>query len=178
MSRLPIGVYWGRFNPPHRGHLGVIRQFKDRYRLIVAIGSAEHRDERMNPFSGRERKAMMEAYLKESGIDGIRVVALDDGDSETWAVDNLVRRCKPDTVILSTERRGPLDAALAKAGVKVVRFKRTGSLSSTLIRHHIATGDPDWRRLTGQSVASLIEEFSGSERIRRIYGSGRKQSPG
>lgn len=113
---------------------------------------------------------MMESYLKEAGISGVRVVTLEDGDSETWAVDNLVRRCKPEAVILSTERRGWLDAALKKAGVRVVRFRRLGNTSSTLIRHLIASGDPEWRTLTGRSIAKLIEEFDGIERIRRIYG--------
>lgn len=176
MKMRPVGVYWGRFNPPHQGHLGVVRRFKDRCRLTVAIGSAEHRGERRNPFSGRERKAMMEEYLKEDGIDGVRVVALKDGDTETWSVENLIRKCKPDFVILSTERRGGLDAALNKAGVQVVRFRRTGNLSSTLIRHLIATGDPKWTTLTGRSVARLIARFNGIERIRGCY-DPTKQSP-
>lgn len=170
-------VYWGRFNPPHRGHQGVIKRFKDRYDLIVAIGSAEHRNERTNPFSGSERKAMMEAYLREAGVGGVRVVTLEDGDSVTWAVDNLIRKCKPDLVLLSTERREPLDAALAKAGVRVARFRRTGTVSSTLIRRLIATGDPAWQKLTGKSVVRLIQEFRGVERIRRVLSRSRTPSP-
>ena len=169
MKKLPIGVYWGRFNPPHKGHLGLIRRFHHRYRLIVAIGSAEHHHERRNPFGGRERKAMIESYLKEAGIDDERVATLEDGDSETWSVESLIRKSKPDAVILSSERRGGLDAALTRAGVRVVRFKRTGNVSSTLIRHIIATDDPEWSNLTGRSVAKLIEEIGGVERIRRLY---------
>lgn len=169
-GKLPTGVYWGRFNPPHRGHLGVIRRFKDRYRLVVAIGSAEHRNEPRNPFSGSERKVMMEALLKEAGIDAVRVVTLADGPSEVWSVENLIRRCKPDAVLLSTETRGSLDAALARAGIRVARFRRTGTVSSTRIRDSIAAGTEGWRRLTGQSVATLIEKYDGPRRIRRAYG--------
>lgn len=118
----------------------------------------------------------MESYLKDAGIEDVRVVTLEDGDSETRSVDILIRKCKPEVVILSTERRGGLDAALMKAGVRVVRFQRTGNLSSTLIRHLIATGDPEWRTLTGRSVAKLIEEFGGIERIRRLYGPRKKSA--
>ncbi len=168
--RRPVGVYWGRFNPPHRGHLGVIRRFQDRYRLLVAIGSAEHRNERRNPFSGNERKAMMEALLQEAGVDGVRVTTLADGPSVRGSVENLVRRCRPDAVILSTERRGSLDAALARAGVRVARFRRTGTVSSTRVRDSIAGGTEEWRRLTGEAVATLIEQYDGPERIRRSYG--------
>ncbi len=168
-ARLPTGVYWGRFNPPHKGHLGAITRFKNRYNLIVAIGSAEHRNERTNPFSGTERKAMMMALLKEAGIDGLRVVTLADGPSETWSVENLIRRCKPEVILLSTERRGSLDAALARSGVRVTRFRRTGTVSSTRIRDSIAAGTEEWRRLTGKSVATLIENYDGPRRIRRAY---------
>lgn len=66
--------------------------------------------------------AITDAYLGEAGIRGVRMVALEDGDSETWAIEILIRTCNPDVVLLSTERRGPLDAALAKAGVRVIRF--------------------------------------------------------
>lgn len=148
----------------------MIRRFKDRYRLVVAIGSAEHRNERRNPFSGRERKVMMEALLNEAGIDAIRVVVLADGPSVVGAVENLIRRCTPDTVLLSTERRGSLDAELVRAGVRVVQFRRTGTVSSTRIRDSIAAGTEGWRRLTGKSVASLIEKYDGLRRIRRAYG--------
>lgn len=171
-----MGAYWGRFNPPHQGHLGVVRQLRERYRLIIAIGSTEHRDERENPFSGTERKAMWAAYLKESRIPGVRVVTVEDGDSETRAVGNLMRRCRPDTVLLSTERRGPLERALARAGVRVVRFPRRGTVSSTRIRRLVAAVDPSWRALTGRSVARLMEEFGGIERIRRT--GGRTTRPG
>jgi len=75
----PNGVYWGRFNPPHKGHLAMIQRFRKSCRLTVAIGSSEHRDERENPFSGRERKEMMEALLHESRIGDVRVVVLRDG---------------------------------------------------------------------------------------------------
>ena len=66
-NKLATGVYWGRFNPPHQGHLSVIRKFKDKCNLVVAIGSSEHKNERTNPFSGAERKEMMEAYLRNRG---------------------------------------------------------------------------------------------------------------
>ena len=69
----PIGVYWGRFNPPHKGHLSVIRKLNENWNLIVAIGNSEHRNERTNPFSGAARRRMLESYLKELKIWGVKV---------------------------------------------------------------------------------------------------------
>jgi nicotinamide mononucleotide adenylyltransferase len=146
----------------------VILRFRSAYRLVVAVGSSERSNERSNPFSGRERKAMLEAYLKERGVRGVRVVALNDGPSESWALDALMRRCHPDVLLLSTEKSRL--ATLARRKVSVVRFPRRGSVSSTRLRRAIATGDPVWKTLTGRSVAELIERRDGVRRIRRAYG--------
>lgn len=167
-DKLPTGVYWGRFNPPHSGHLGVIRRFHDRMNLVIAIGSSEHKNEKSNPFSGAERKAMMDRYLRESGIRGVRVVTLRDGPSESWAIDELIRKCKPDLLLLSTEKRGLAD--LAERRVRVVRFRRTNAVSSSRIRDLIAAGPGNWKALTGASVSRWIEEHDGLRRIRRTYG--------
>ena len=166
------GVYWGRFNPPHKGHLEMIRRFRRRCALTVAIGSAEHRNERGNPFSGAERKAMMVAYLREAGYRDVRVVTLNDGPSLAWAIGNMMRKCKPDLVFLSTER-GPL-ANLVARQVRVVRFRRTGRISSTRIRDSIASGSDGWTRLTGRSVVRWIRGHGGPARIRGLYRAGRE----
>lgn len=166
-EKTPVGVYWGRFNPPHSGHLGVIRRFHTRLNLVIAIGSSEHKDERTNPFNGAERKAMLEAYLRESRIRGVRVVPLRDGPSKSWAIENLIKKCKPDLLLLSTEKGGLAD--LAERRVRVVRFRRSGTVSSSRIRDSIASGASDWKKLTGVSVSKWIEEHDGIERIRRAY---------
>jgi len=167
-----VGVYWGRFNPPHKGHLDVVRRLRRQCDLTVAIGSAEHRGERRNPFSGAERKAMLGAYLRASGIRDVRVLTLSDGPSLRWAIDNLIRRCRPDILFLSTERSRL--AAVAARKVRVVRFARTGRISSTRIRDSIASGRNDWVRLTGRPVVRWIRAHDGIAKIRQLYGvSGR-----
>lgn len=171
-----VGVYWGRFNPPHKGHLRVIRRLRKDGPLVVAIGSSERENERADPFSGAERKAMMEAYLRETGIRDVRVVTVKDGRSESWAVDNLVRKCHPDRLYLSTERNTLAD--LAQERVHVVRFPRTGSVSSTRIRDAIASGRESWKRLTGKSVARMIEELDGVRRIQVAYGRSPRRTRG
>ncbi|HEY1198934.1 MAG TPA: adenylyltransferase/cytidyltransferase family protein [Thermoplasmata archaeon] len=166
-NKLATGVYWGRFNPPHQGHLSVIRKFKDKCNLVVAIGSSEHKNERTNPFSGAERKEMMEAYLRESRIGGVRVVTLADGNSESSALDNLIRKRKPDLLILSTEKSHLAD--LAEQRLPVIHFPRTGKVSSTLIRDSLAAGDGRWKRLIGRSVARLVVGFDEIRRIKKVY---------
>jgi len=146
----------------------VIRRFRETYRLVVVIGSAEHSNERTNPFSGRERRAMLEAYLKERGIRGVRVVTLRDGPSVAWALDALIHRCHPQALLLSGEKSAL--ARRAERRLPVVRFARRGTVSSTRIRRAIARGDPSWKSLTGRSVVRLVERYDGVRRIQRAYG--------
>ena len=166
-GRALAGVYWGRFNPPHRGHLALVRRFRRQCALTIVIGSAERRGERRDPFSGRERQEMWEGYLREAGIRDVGVVALRDGPSLAGAVDRMIRVCRPDVVFLSSERSRL--AALVERRVRVVRFRRTGRISSTRIRDSIASGRSDWTRLTGASVARWIRTHGGSARIRDAY---------
>lgn len=150
----------------------MIRRFRKECDLTVAVGSAEHRGERQNPFGGAERVAMMKEYLREARLRDVRVVALRDGPSIEWAVGHLIRTCRPDLIFLSTERNRI--AAAAERRVRVVRFRRTGNVSSTRIRDSIAAGRGDWKDLTGRSVVRWIVAHDGIARIRRAYGTLRR----
>ncbi len=146
----------------------VIRRLKKQCDLIVAVGSSEHKNEQTNPFSGVERKQMIESYLRELKMGVVRVVTLSDGKSFKWAIGNMMKRCKPDVIFLSSDKSSL--ARMAKKRVKVILFERTGRVSSTLIRDYMAAGDERWKRLTGASIVELIEKFDGPKRIRKAYG--------
>lgn len=163
-----IGLYWGRFNPPHKGHLQLIKKLLNEVdSLIIAIGSAEFKNTKRNPFDGNEKKKMMEAYLKEQEIDTrkIKVIAVPDGKSFSSAIKNLFEFCG-NFDVLYTDKETIIK--LIKKKVKVNRIKRTGTISSTQVRDAIAN-DKKWEHLTGKSVARLIRKFGGIERIKKAY---------
>jgi nicotinamide-nucleotide adenylyltransferase len=165
-----IGVYWGRFNPPHKGHMAVIKKLLLLVdRLIIAIGSSEFKNTKRNPFSGTERTSMIRAYLKEEGIDRkrVRVIAVPDGNSYRSAIKNLNRLCpKFDVFFLSDEKDTIIRLLRNRAIIR--RFKRTGGISSTKIRDAISNNEK-WEHLTGKSVVKIIKRKKGIERIRRAY---------
>jgi len=163
-----VGVYWGRFNPPHKGHMEVIRRFSKKCRLVIAVGSSEQKDTRPNPFDGSERVAMLRAYLREEHVHGVKVIAFRDGPSIEADIDELVERSHADFLILSTEKREL--SRIARKRVKVIGFRRRGSISSTRLRDLIASGSTSWKRLTGASVAGLVVRHRGLSRIREAYG--------
>lgn len=163
-----IGLYWGRFNPPHKGHLKLIKNIlREVDELVLAIGSADLKNSKRNPFDGGERKKMIEAYLKENGIDNkkVRVVAVPDGKSFSSSIKNLFRLCGNFDVIYTDKET---IIKIIQNRVKVRRIKRTGTISSTQIREAIAN-NKRWEHLTGKSVVNLIKKFKGIERIKKAY---------
>jgi|SRR5208337_233199 len=162
-----VGVYWGRFNPPHKGHIALVKRLVKKVDLlIVAVGSAGSKNTKRNPFSGEERVEMLKSYLREQNIKVKDVIAVKDGNSWTSSIDNLFEKCGRFDVLFTDHR---LIAKLVGNRLKVVSFERKGDVSSTLIRDSIAKGE-EWENLTGKSVVSLIRRFDGIARIKRAYG--------
>ncbi|MFH0829739.1 MAG: adenylyltransferase/cytidyltransferase family protein [Candidatus Aenigmatarchaeota archaeon] len=181
---MTTGFFWARVNPPHAGHMWVIKKALLQVdRLIVVIGSAERKYEKDNPFSGAERKRMLEAYLKEEGIDmkRVRIFALPDpkmpfGKGVRHVMDSVP---KFDVIFMThelKEQRTGLKMELEKAieeeaksrKKRIIRFRRTGPISSTRIRESIAK-NRKWEHMTGKSVASIIRKLGGIERIRKLH---------
>ena len=161
-----VGVVWGRFNPPHRGHVALIERLaKSVDFLIVAVGNAEGRNTRRDPFSGDERVEMMRRYLKERNVRVKGVVAVRDGETYASSVDNLFKKCGKFDVLFTDHK---VFAGMVGGRARVVGFRRRGRISSTLLRDSIAAGK-EWENLTGRSVVELIKKYDGVERIRRSY---------
>lgn len=75
------GLYVGRFQPFHRGHLETIRLIRaDRPReeLIVGVGSAQDSFQWKNPFTAGERVEMIGRALEEAQLGGCLLVPIVD----------------------------------------------------------------------------------------------------
>jgi nicotinamide-nucleotide adenylyltransferase len=162
-----VGVYWGRFNPPHKGHIALVKRLVKKVDLlIVAVGGAENKNTKRNPFNGDERVEMLKSYLREQHIKVEDVIAVKDGKSLASSIDNLFEKCGRFDVLFTDHKA---IARLVGNRVKVVSFERKGDISSTQIRDSIARGER-WENLTGESVVSLIRRYDGIARIKRAYG--------
>ncbi|NTV24058.1 MAG: adenylyltransferase/cytidyltransferase family protein, partial [Nanoarchaeota archaeon] len=83
-----IGLYIGRFQPFHNGHLKYIQRclsFCDR--IILVLGTIEEHGTEKNPFPVDERKRMITSALKTAGIyEKVMMLTAKDipGDDEAW----------------------------------------------------------------------------------------------
>lgn len=66
---MKTGLFIGRFQPFHFGHLSVIETIlKETDRLIIGIGSSQYEGHEENPYSASLRREMIEAALRDAGV--------------------------------------------------------------------------------------------------------------
>src|SRR3990172_6733298 len=105
MKKKLIGLFVGRFQPLHNGHLAVIlHALQEVTILTIIIGSSQDELTPLNCFTATEREKMLRASLKDEGIDvdtRIRFVCIADvNHNERWF--SLVRAAVPSIDITYT----------------------------------------------------------------------------
>ena len=163
---MATALFIGRFQPLHNGHISAIKEIlKNNENLIIAIGSAQKKNEPENPFSFSEREKMIE--LSVSG--NYKIFPLEDMDDNNLWAKQVEKVCgKFDFVYTGN----PLvREILSIAGYFVKPVKIFPCASATEIRELIATGNPEWKKFVPAGAAEFIEKISGAERIKRIISS-------
>ena len=164
------GLFVGRFQPPHLGHLHAIKQaLADCDELIVVIGSAQYSHTFENPFTTGERIEMLRLALIEEGIDLSRILIIpvpDIGEHSIWV--SKIKSFTPRFDVVYTNN--PLVQRLfAEEGyeVKALQLYRREEEVGTLIRRRMLEGG-SWEELVPRAVAEHIERLGGVERIKQI----------
>ncbi len=164
------GLYVGRFQPFHLGHLEVIKLILSKVdQLVIVVGSAQYSHTEKNPFTAGERILMMREALKEAKIslDRVQIIPITDiGVHSIWAshVTSYTGKCD---LVFSND---PLTTQLFKeAGVKVekIPFFKREAYSATEIRKRVLLNQ-DWRELVPKSVSKVIDSVEGVKRIKML----------
>lgn len=87
-----IGVFLGRLQPPHKGHLAVIEKaLSECDKVVIIIGSSNKKDTLRNPFSFELRKTLLINSLKKSeDKKRIKIYGLPDWSQEDKTEDNSI----------------------------------------------------------------------------------------
>jgi len=164
------GLYVGRFQPFHLGHLEAINDvLKEVEELVIIIGSAQYSHNIDNPFTAGERLVMIRRALQEAGLDysQLWVVPVPDVHLHMLWVSALEGYTPRFTVVYSNE---PLTRRLfMEAGYEVrsIRFFQRKLYTSTLIREKMRKGE-SWTKLVPKSIADFINEIDGVNRLRDL----------
>ncbi|MCS7125129.1 MAG: nicotinamide-nucleotide adenylyltransferase [Candidatus Bathyarchaeota archaeon] len=164
------GLFVGRFQPFHKGHLQVIEDLLGEVdELVIVVGSAQYSHRIDNPFTTGERLVMIKKALEEAKVDLNRVWIVPVPDVHIHMVwVSVVEGYAPRfDVVYSNE---PLTRRLfIEAGyeVKSIRFHKREVYSATEIRKRMLDGE-NWEELVPRSVAEFIKEIGGVERLRDL----------
>lgn len=172
------GLYVGRFQPFHLGHLHSIQSvLKKVDELVIVIGSAQYSHKLNNPFTAGERLVMIRNAIDEARVDYSKlwVVPVADVHLHMLWVSELEGYTPKFNVVFSNE---PLTRRLfTEAGYKVenVPFFNRQQYMSTVVREKMLKGD-SWAELVPKSVADFIKEIDGVNRLRDLARTDKVQS--
>jgi nicotinamide-nucleotide adenylyltransferase len=164
------GLYVGRFQPFHLGHLSAIKDvLKEAEELVIVIGSAQYSHNFNNPFTAGERLVMVRRALDESSVDSKRVwiVPVPDVHLHMMWVSSVEGYTPQFDVVYSNE---PLTRRLfTESGYKVkpIRLFERKEYSSTEIRQKMVKNQ-NWEKLVPKSVVAFIKEIDGINRLKDL----------
>ncbi len=164
------GVFVGRFQPPHKGHLGAIRNIlKTVDELVIIVGSSQYSHRLDNPFTAGERIIMVRGTMEGERIRPSRywIIPVPDVHLHMLWVSQVVGYSPKFEVVYTNE---PLTRRLfAEAGFRVepVPFIKRKVYSATEIRKRMLNGE-NWKELVPKSVVHFIEEIDGVARLQDL----------
>lgn len=168
--RFKMGLYIGRFQPFHKGHLEAVKDLVEKVQeLYIVVGSAQRSHEPNNPFSAGERITMIRIALNEAGVDPKRylTVTVPDVDPHTMWVSQVVAYTPKFDIVFSND---PLTLLLfEEAGVRTepIPTYRRDVFSSAEFRKRVIA-EENWEDIIPKSVVAYLKEINGIERYRRV----------
>jgi nicotinamide-nucleotide adenylyltransferase len=170
MKKYQHGLFIGRFQPLHNGHVFAIEYALNKSEfLYIGIGSSDKSHEERNPFTAAERIVMIKTTLDEMKIDPRTwmIIPIPDTTSHyLWT--KMVKMLIPkfDAVFSNDELTLRLFAEEGVTTIEVPLQERE-NLAATEIRNKILIGQP-WEDLVPKTVSKLVKKIGGEERIRKI----------
>jgi len=167
---LTTGLFVGRFQPFHKGHLATVKFALGKVdQLVIVVGSAQKSNEPRNPFTAGERVSMIKQSLDFEKVEAGRILIIPVPDVDVhslWIrqVDMLVP--KYDVVFSNDSFTLML---FRQRGVKTVEAPLVDrkEMQATEVRKKMAIGE-EWENLVPAAVARIINEINGVERIKTI----------
>lgn len=153
-QKLP-GLFIGRFQPFHLGHLDAFRQIlKQEKKVIVAIGSAEKNRSDKNPFTARERYLMIDQTLKRWRARITIIPVCDINDDNLWA--NYLETLLPPFGNVYTGSSYVKRLFQKDGKHAVISIKKNLRNSGTLIRKQMQHGKK-WKQMVPKAVVKVIK---------------------
>lgn len=167
------GLFIGRFQPFHKGHLHIIRKALEEVdELVIVIGSAERSFSLKDPFSAGERFEMIHEALMDLGLDGrIMIVPVRDVNRYSIWVDHVLSYVPRIDVIFTNNSLTEMLFSEKGMDVKGTELVDRSKLSGVVIRDMMIEGGK-WEELVPECVCTILKGMNGVQRLRYISRKG------
>ncbi len=165
---MSTALYVGRFQPPHRGHISVIKEILKNFdRVIIGIGSAQQKNTANNPFSAAERIKMLKLSLQDENLPlgGFAFIKINDSfDDAEWVSEVKKKAGSFDAAFTNNEWT---KFCLQDAGIKTCGTQYFAPHKGKMIRRKILKEKP-WENSVTKSVYEYILEKKYDALIRNL----------
>jgi nicotinamide-nucleotide adenylyltransferase len=161
------GLFVGRFQPFHIGHLEIIKKILTEVdELIIIVGSSQYSHRLDDPFTAGERITMIRLALEEieAEFSRIWIIPVPDVHQHSLWVSQIVCYSPNFDFVYANE---PLTKRLfteAEFKVKHLPFIKRNLYSASEIRKRILDRK-DWEKLVPSSVSKFIKKINGEARL-------------
>ena len=161
---MTTGLFIGRFQPFHTGHLDAVKQIlRECGNIIIVIGSAQYANTRENPFTADEREQIIRSVLGAEGISNYTIVKLDDIDDDTQWVE-YVKGSVPEFNQIYTGNEWVTEL-FTNAGYDVKKQDFNIDISGMREREYIKNKNLVWKEFLHPTAIQVLNEIDGFTRI-------------
>lgn len=160
------GIFIGRFQPFHKGHLEVLKLMqKECEKIIIGIGSAQLKKETRNPLSSRQRRDILKRVVTARKIPAKIIKVIDVPDDNDWM--KILLKTKFNAIYSSNLWVLKIARSVKRekhADISIIDVKpqvdndETRDISATRVRKSIREGTTKWKQLVPPEVKDCIEE--------------------
>ncbi|MBM3228902.1 nicotinamide-nucleotide adenylyltransferase [Candidatus Parvarchaeota archaeon] len=167
------GLFVGRFQPVHNGHVKAIRHALGKCkRLIVLVGSSQKSYEPQDPFTVGQRIEMLHQALTDEGVGkNCIILSVPDIQNNALWVSHIESLVPSFDIVFSNN---PLVKRLFEdAGYKVESshmFARETLEGTRIRRLMFETTGEEWRHYVPKAVAEFVKRNNAIWKIKSIMG--------
>ena len=159
------GLFIGRFQPFHLGHLQDIKNaLEEVNELVIGLGSSNEEYTKDNPFTVNERVEMINLVLAVNNIKKYIVFTIPDVHDDTKWVKH-IETVVPKFDIVYTGNKWTEQCFKGKYEIKEVKMLK--GVSSTIIRNRILK-NKNWQSLVPKEVVDYLKKIGGVKRVKKI----------
>ena len=156
---MKIGLFIGRFQPFHNGHLAIIKQaLKNVNHLKIVLGTKQESRTGKNPLTWEERKDIITQTLEAESISNYEIFALNDIPNDNEYPSYVKENVGNFDIVFSGEN--PLVKKLfTEAGHEVITSHRINNWIATEIRRKMRNDESIKDLVPGTTLKLLTEKY-------------------